>query len=242
MRLLGETSIGLQRTHNEDYFHIGKKLPGNATWCVICDGMGGANAGQIASKTAGELISKHIEDNYFNGIDIKQMLNNAIINANAEIFVDSKENKSHEGMGTTVVIAFFVNNKAIIAHVGDSRAYIVSPTEIEAVTTDHSVVQTLIDDGKISVAEAREHPQKNIITRALGVNPTVKADFNSVTVGPDEILLLCTDGLSSLVEDKEIQELMINNDFEQLPELLVERANQSGGVDNTTVIVARQEK
>lgn len=238
MRIVGKTDTGIQRDHNEDSFYISPLLQENTQWCIVCDGMGGAKAGQVASMVAVEFIKEFIQNNYNQGVDVGEMLKNAIIGANAQIFIDSKENIEYEGMGTTVVVAFFENEKVTIAHVGDSRAYLVNINEITALTIDHSMVQNLLDDGKISKEEAKHHPQKNIITRAVGVNPKVDIDITKRSLQETDVIVLCTDGLTGLVEDKVIHNIVANQSFTQCPDLLVEVANQNGGTDNITVVVA----
>lgn len=238
MIIAGKTDIGLQREHNEDCFYISPLLNTNTQWCVVCDGMGGANAGQVASHIAADFIRQYITDNYGNGLQVPELLTNAIVGANAQIYIDSKENKEHEGMGTTVVVAFFENGVVTIAHVGDSRAYLIAENQIAALTNDHSMVQNLIDDGKISEEEAKNHPQKNIITRAVGVSPTVDIDVTQRSVNQTEILLLCTDGLSGMVDDREILQIVSQNSIAQCPDALVKAANDNGGLDNITVVIA----
>lgn len=239
MKLAGKTNIGLQRTQNQDDFlmrHIGE----NAYVLLVCDGMGGANAGSIASKQAKKDIFSYIESHYVNELnfDVASMLCKAISFANTNIFVESSQSEEKIGMGTTTVIAFVSGNTVTVAHVGDSRAYLVNKDEIKCLTVDHSVVQTLVDEGRISKEQAKNHPQKNIITRAVGVSLDVVTDVVAFTLKDNDIIILCTDGLNSLIEDKQIFETIINNDFEKCPQLLIDLANSSGGNDNVTVVMA----
>lgn len=239
MKLAGKTNIGLQRTQNQDDFLM-RQLDDETYVLLVCDGMGGANAGSVASKQAKKDIFSYIESHFKkdNEFDIEDMLCKAISFANTNIFVESKECEEKIGMGTTAVLAFIHNNKAIIAHVGDSRAYLINKEKIKCLTVDHSVVQTLVDEGRISEEQAKNHPQKNIITRAIGVSLEVSTDISVIELYDNDILVLCTDGLNGFIEDTKIFETIINNDFYKCPQLLIDMANSIGGSDNVTVVMA----
>jgi len=238
MKIVGKTNIGLQRTQNQDDF-LGRHLDGDVYILLVCDGMGGANAGSIASRQAKKDIFSYVESHYKKdeNFDVADMLCKAFNFANTNIFVESNQNEEKVGMGTTAVLAFINDNTATIAHVGDSRAYLVNDG-IKRLTVDHSIVQTLMDEGRISEEQAKNHPQKNIITRAIGVSLEVDTDISIITIDKDDVLVLCTDGLNGLIEDGQIFGIINNNDFYKCPQLLIDMANAKGGNDNVTVVMA----
>lgn len=240
MRIYSKTDIGKARHSNQDAYFAGE-LENGAVFGIVCDGMGGANAGNIASTTAVKLISEYILRSYRLSMDefeIEKMLSNAIKSANLEVFEASNSDSELNGMGTTVVIALIQNGKAIIAHVGDSRIYLLD-NDIKQLTKDHSVVQSLIESGKISADEAKSHPRKNVITRALGAEENVIVDTAELSVSDGQTLLLCTDGLTSMVEADKILSLYKEKSAEDLVSALIDEANQNGGVDNITVVTLK---
>ncbi|MGL5973272.1 MAG: Stp1/IreP family PP2C-type Ser/Thr phosphatase [Oscillospiraceae bacterium] len=237
MKLAGKTNIGLQRAQNQDDFLI-KQLEDDVCFLLVCDGMGGAKAGSVASKRAKDDIFSYIDSYYKSSGDIEEMLIKSIEFANRNIFVNSNENEEHSGMGTTAVMAFLKGEKLTIAHVGDSRAYLINKDKIKPLTVDHSVVQTLLDEGKISIEEAKNHPQKNIITRAIGVCAYVDVDVLTMDMEENDVLILCTDGLNGIVEDNKIYEIVKHNHFYECTQHLIDIANSEGGCDNITVVMA----
>ncbi len=238
MRIVAKTDTGLVRTSNQDSYAAGE-LPGAVAWAVVCDGMGGAAGGNFASSTAVKLISERISASYrsgMSGISIKNMLTSAIIAANISVYDMSVENEDLNGMGTTVVVAIIADETVYIAHVGDSRAYILSDGKLNQLTKDHSFVQEMVDSGRLTPDEAREDPRKNLITRALGVNEDIRVDFCQEYISDNEVLILCTDGLTNYVSSDEISRLTKDNKFYEYAERLVNRANHNGGGDNITVV------
>ncbi len=238
LRIVAKTDIGLSRTSNQDSYAAGE-LPGSVAWAVVCDGMGGVAGGNLASSTAVKLISERISSSYrigMSGNSIKNMLTSAIIAANISVFDMAQNNQELTGMGTTVVVAIIADETVYIAHVGDSRAYILSKGKLNQLTKDHSFVQEMVDSGQLTVDEAREDPRKNLITRALGVGEEIRVDFCQEFITEDEVLILCTDGLTNFVEPNEIYELTSDNKFYEYAERLVNRANHNGGGDNITVV------
>lgn len=236
MKVYSKTDIGLVRHSNQDAVST-VVLEDGSVFAVVCDGMGGANAGNIASEMASKTISDYVKSSYnFNmdSIDIEKMLKNAIVSANMEIYDMSLKDNELKGMGTTVVSAFVKNSQAVIAHVGDSRAYIAG-NELNQVTKDHSVVQSLIESGKLTPEAAKVHPRKNVITRALGTEENVVVDTNEFSLDNTDVLLLCTDGLSGYVRESEILKVL-KKETENSPERLIELAKKSGGGDNITVV------
>lgn len=238
MKIVAKTDIGLQRESNQDSYAAGE-LPGAVAWAVVCDGMGGAAGGNYASSTAVKVISERITSSYRGGMSassIRNMLTSAIAAANISVYDMSKSDPELTGMGTTVVVAIVVDNNVFIAHAGDSRAYILSDGSLNQLTKDHSIVQEMIDHGTLTPDEARVDPRKNIITRALGVDSELRIDFDIADIDENDVLILCTDGLTNFVEPQEIYELTDDGKFYEYAERLVARANSNGGGDNITVV------
>lgn len=232
------TDIGLVRKQNEDDVETGL-LPDGA-WAVVCDGMGGAKAGEVASQNAVRVISDSIVKNYSEGASgntIKYLLHGAICDANTVIFNLSNAYESLSGMGTTAVIALVTRGKAHVCHAGDSRAYLIREEQVIQLTKDHSVVQELVDAGTLTPEEAKKHPQRNIITRCLGVRETVEPDYSEYSVEPGDVLLLCSDGLSNYIPAEELLEDSRQMDPSALIRKLVEDAKDRGGSDNITIAV-----
>ncbi len=238
MKIVAKTDIGLVRTSNQDSYAAGE-LPGSVAWAVVCDGMGGAAGGNYASSMAVKLISERISASYRQGMSgnsIKNMLTSAILAANISVYEMGQADSDLTGMGTTVVVAIIADESVYIAHVGDSRAYILADGNLNQLTKDHSFVQEMVDSGKLTPDEAKDDPRKNYITRALGVNSDVRVDFCQEYLSGDEILMLCTDGLTNYVNPEEFYELTDDGNFYEFAERLVNRANNNGGGDNVTVV------
>ena len=237
MQIYSKTDKGLVRKVNQDAFRTGC-LSDSVGFAVVCDGMGGANAGDVASKTAAEAIAGYITRSYrkkMDAADLEKMVKNAVESANIQLYDMALNNPDYAGMGTTVVLAILFDGGAVIAHVGDSRIYLVNDT-ITQLTKDHSVVQSLIESGKISPEDAKVHPRKNVITRALGSEETVAVDLAFRELNKDDILLLCTDGLTNSAEPEEIRNILKTTDLPDAADLLIQKANQNGGSDNITVV------
>ncbi len=237
MQIFSKTDRGRVRTDNQDAFFAGK-ITDDAVFAVVCDGMGGANAGNVASELAVRHISEYVIRSYRSGMnmtDTEKTLKNAIVSANISLYDKAVNNTELAGMGTTTVAAFVKDGTAVIAHVGDSRIYLVNG-EIKQLTRDHSVVQSLIESGKITPEDAKVHPRKNVITRALGAEEDVAVDSDCLTLSDGDTLLLCSDGLTNFLEDKDILTVFQNNDISAVAERLVETANENGGGDNITVV------
>lgn len=238
MQIYSKTDRGLVRRINQDAFYTGY-LEDSVGFAVVCDGMGGANAGEVASTKAVEAITDYMTRSYRNAMDIsdlEKLAKNAVESANLRLYDLSLTNPDYAGMGTTVVLAILSGNRAVIAHVGDSRAYLINDT-ITQLTKDHSVVQSLIESGKITPEDAKVHPRKNVITRALGSQEKVAIDLDCAQPKEGDILLLCTDGLTNFAEPEEIRDILKTEDLPDAAELLIQTANQNGGGDNITVVV-----
>ena len=236
MKVFGKTDIGAYRESNQDAFEAGVFETGDC-WAVVCDGMGGVSGGQVASKICVEKVTDSIKRGYRSNMTIKtaqNLLNSAICTANAAVFDEAQKDKTLSGMGTTVVAVMVIRGIAVIAHVGDSRAYLVGD-DVKLVTKDHSLVQYLVDSGKITEDEAKVHPDRNVITRAVGILSFVDVDFDIVDVDENSILV-CTDGLSGSVEGSKILEV-IKEFGEASADALIEMAIKSGSRDNITAVL-----
>ncbi|MBR3948082.1 MAG: Stp1/IreP family PP2C-type Ser/Thr phosphatase [Clostridia bacterium] len=241
MKIVGGTHVGMVRARNEDTFRYGTLEDGTA-WALVCDGMGGVHGGQLASTIAADMVSEKIKKCYNPSMSVSSLENlllSAVTTANVIVYDRGDVDYNLKGMGTTIVASIAKDNEACIAHVGDSRAYITDGKEIRQVTKDHSLVQEMYDSGKISADELENHPQKNIITRAMGVSEGVEIDFNYVCLNKNEALILCSDGLSGLVSKERILEIYNNTDFDCLAEEYIKEANKLGGKDNITVVVMK---
>ena len=237
MKIYSKIDKGIVRNSNQDAYFAGE-ISQDVTFAVVCDGMGGAKAGNVASNTAVKSISEYIMKSYRSNMsidDISKMLKNAIISANIEIYDMANQNEKLQGMGTTVVAAIVRSGNAVIANVGDSRVYLVDDN-ITQLTTDHSIVQTLIESGKITAEDAKSHPRKNVITRALGAESDVSVDIEVYNLFENNTLLLCTDGLTNFVSVEDILNTFKQNDISIVSEKLVELANNGGGGDNITAV------
>lgn len=239
MKIVAKTDVGKVRSSNQDSYAAGE-LPNGVAWAVVCDGMGGNAGGNIASSTAVKIISDQITSGYRDSMSVssvKNILTAAIKNANLSIYDISKANEELTGMGTTVVAVIVTNNIICVAHAGDSRAYLINETSIRQITKDHSVVQAMVETGELTPAEAKTHPRKNLITRALGVEEDIRVDFNEETMDNNEVLLICTDGLTNYVETDDIYKVTSGGKYYEFADKLVELANNNGGGDNITVVV-----
>ena len=205
---------------------------------AVADGMGGAAKGEEASKIALNALTKTIIPELFGSLSFTELLENGIKNANQEILDYTTKNPESSGMGTTTVCAVVKGNNIHLANVGDSRAYVISNDEIRRVTKDHSYVQALIDEGQITEEEAREHPQKNVITKAVGIMESVEPDTMKLTLDTDESLLLCCDGVIAHLTDEDIHKIICNtNDPQNACQQIVDLANKRGGSDNISLII-----
>ena len=208
---------------------------------MVCDGIGGHNAGEIASAMALMSIGQAWEKTEFNDIEeVYQWLIQKITEANEAIFTRSAQYEDLYGMGTTVVVASIIGNQLMIANVGDSRAYVLRNFQLKQLTEDQSLVNALLKSGEITPEEAENHPNKNIVTQSLGVTSSVEIDFVRMTIKNEDTLILCSDGLSDMLSLEEIRNVMNHySDVEQQVEKAVQEANEAGGRDNITVAIAK---
>lgn len=238
MILSSKTEQGPVRKNNEDYY-LCEELAHDVYLLIVCDGMGGANAGDIASRITAELILNRVKKFFSIGMNdntIKNLLVSSVETANVGVFSEGQKDPSMNGMGSTVVLALVIDNNVYICSVGDSRLYIVNDNNISQITEDHSIVQLMLKKGEITPEEIDLHPQKNIITRAIGVERTVKVDYLQESVSNNCTLVLCTDGLSNYVTNDRIFEICKSQDKSLISDLLVDEALKNNSNDNITVV------
>lgn len=236
MKTFSITDVGQKRSMNQDYVYTSEKPVGKLpNLFVVADGMGGHNAGDFASKFTVQQLVKSIELNpETNPIKI---IRQSIESANKELLIMAYENSELTGMGTTLVAATIVHDYIYVANIGDSRLYIIN-SEIKQITKDHSLVEEMIRLGEIDREDARNHPDKNIITRAIGASEDIAVDFFEMKLEKDDMILMCSDGLTNMIEDEEIRRIIESQKSpEQKAEKLVQIANNNGGKDNITVII-----
>lgn len=228
---------GIIRHSNQDAFFTGQ-LSSEVAFGIVCDGMGGANAGNVASEMAVNAVSEYLLNSYRENMsvdEIARMVKSAVSSANFQIFETASKSEALCGMGTTIVITVIKNNEAVIAHVGDSRIYLINDG-LHQLTKDHSIVQSLVESGKITPEAAKVHPRKNIITRALGADSDVIIDSDFINLNKGDTLMLCTDGLTNFVDEDIILKTFKENEISTVCERLVDLANFGGGGDNITVV------
>ena len=236
------TDKGIKRPSNQDCCYAFSPEY-SSVFAVVCDGMGGENAGDIASTLAVETVVHRIRIGWHKNMtqeSIRNLLLTSITAANICVYDLSQEKEMYSGMGTTIVAAVICDGIVTIAHVGDSRAYLCSDS-IRLLTKDHSLVQELVESGKMTPGEAKNSPQKNYITRALGVEESVRIDFNRTELGEGESLLLCSDGLTNFVPEEEMLRIVKENP-DDAAKKLIGKANENGGGDNVTVVVVTEEE
>ena len=251
VRFAGETNIGRKREHNEDSIALpetGERL------AIVCDGMGGHASGEVASRLAVELIVDHFTETGKQQIltwpykvdrdmrkDVNRMVTGIML-ANLEIWERSQREARFKGMGTTCVALYFLDDHLIIGHVGDSRCYRARGTELVQLTEDHSLINDYIRMKRVTPEEAENWPHKNVIVRALGMKESVQVDILTEQPRVGDTYLLCSDGLSGMIKDDQIQHiLMMERDLDRAADRLIAAANEEGGVDNISVVLARVE-
>ena len=238
MEYFGLTDKGRVRPTNQDVFQIEAREENDTALVVVCDGMGGANAGNVASRFAAQGFVESVGDALDGTLDEiarQELLIKALKHANETVFTLAGKQPEFRGMGTTLVAALIQGDRATIINVGDSRAYRFDGTVLRQISEDHSYVEEMRRRGKITEADARTHPQKNLITRAVGVEPVVEGDLFEVQLSEQDILLLCTDGLTGMAEDSSIAEVLHNaKTLELAGDALLQLALEGGGRDNIT--------
>lgn len=239
MKAFSITDIGEYRRINQDYVFCELNAIGNLpNLFIVADGMGGHNAGDYASRFCVEFFTEYIKNS--NIESPIALIEEAIKETNDKLYEKSKQQADYEGMGTTFVVATICHNTMYVANIGDSRLYVIGK-DMRQITEDHSLVQAMVKTGELNRDEAKVHPNKNIITRALGTNETAQPDYFEVDLTDGDIVLMCSDGLTNMLSDETIEQIIRENaeDPRKASETLVEKANQSGGKDNISVIIVK---
>lgn len=236
------TDTGKVRQINEDSYYVPEDLENGVPLFVVADGMGGHNAGEIASheavKEVVRIITKKFETTLRDDHSLMTLVKESIRNANKKIFQQSIGDSGLDGMGTTLTVMLVCNEKMYIGHIGDSRVYVVRRGKITQLTKDHSYVEQLVNNGTITREQAAKHPHKNVITRALGIEERIEIDTHIRRLYKKDTIILCTDGLTNMVTDEQIKEVVSQSDScDIIAEDLVKQANNAGGEDNSTVVV-----
>lgn len=239
MRIAARTDVGKVRLENQDDYRASIQEECNA-WIAVCDGMGGANGGSVASELAvtcvEEICTKVRLSSLFKE-ESKALCEKLIAESNACVYEASLSEPSLRGMGTTAVYAVVTGKQCCLTWVGDSRAYLWRNNSLSKITTDHSMVQEMVDKGMLTVEEAEKHPQKNVITRAVGIHPQIEADTIQFELQGEDILLVCTDGLTNALKSVQIEEILRSVPFYEVPEQLIDAVLAQDEQDNTTVVL-----
>lgn len=244
MNIFGMTDIGQVRSENQDSYTV-RQLREDVAVAVVCDGMGGARAGNVASAIAVETFAAAVEELCREEVPqgercCAQVLRDACLHANTQVHQLARSEEEYRGMGTTLVAALLVGQDAYVVNVGDSRCYHIHSGAIDQVTNDHSLVQLLVNRGDISPQEARNHPKKNLITRALGVDRDVRSDCYHVPLQPGDGLLLCSDGLSNVLTDETLLQLAQETlPLEERCRNMMRMTLEQGAPDNVTIVMAQ---
>ena len=244
MRAYAKTDIGKTREMNQDFYYVSKERNGMRL-CILADGMGGYKGGEIASSLATASARDYIEEK-FKEIEpttenIQNLIKEAMDYANKVVYKKSQENEELEQMGTTLEICIMYGNKVYMGHIGDRRIYRIRKNIIRRITTDHSYVETLVKDGTITREEAFYHPRKNMLMKALGCADNIEPDITAKGFLPEDIILMCSDGLTNMLQEEEIYNI-INNNLEDACNKLVEKANALGGYDNISIIIVKRDE
>lgn len=240
MDIAYQTDIGQEREDNQDYVGVFSNQD-HLTFTIVADGIGGHQGGDVASSMAVSHIGYHFEQTAFNQpMDVVNWLSKQVKNENDQIIKKANQFKNLQGMGTTVVAATFFDDQMIVANIGDSRAYLQRDGQFVQLTEDHSLVNELVKKGEITEQEAKNHPQKNIITRTLGISPDADIDAKLYQLQPNDQILLCTDGLSNVVSDDQIKAVLSQSiSTKEKCQTLIQMANDAGAPDNVTVLIAK---
>lgn len=238
MQAWGITEPGMIRTQNQDFYSI-LKLSREQMLVIVCDGMGGARSGNVASKMAADVFTGEVRRTIRSSMKqdrIDGMLRTALELANKAVYEQSQLSEEYKGMGTTLVAAFFQKDKVTVANVGDSRAYLFNSEGVQNITTDHSLVELMVQRGEITREAAKLHPGKNLITRAVGTEPEVDCDLFHHRLNKGDCVLLCSDGLSNLLSDQELLfEVVHGVNKSDCCQRLMNIANYRGSPDNVTI-------
>ena len=235
----GKTDVGIKRENNEDNIFVSnEKIGALPNLFIIADGMGGHNAGEVASSKAIEFFCESVKGNKAEKGEVLDSIISGIKYANEAILQLAVSSDDYKGMGTTFTVCVCDESKLYIGHLGDSRAYVINKSGSVQITTDHTYVHELVNAGKITAEEAKTHPSRNIITRTLGIDADMMADGKIQPLEANDYILLCSDGLSNMLSDDEISEIVLGEgSLSQKVDELIKHANENGGVDNISVII-----
>lgn len=240
--IYGKTDIGKKRSLNQDIFKLGQNA--DTIWAIVCDGLGGENAGEVASYIAVNAADRYIKDNLESvkdQQDAKELVINSVNTANNAVIQKAEATKNLEGMSTTIVCLLVYNNMLHVANVGDSRAYTILNDKITQITKDHSVVQALLDSGKISKEQAENHPNKNCLVQVLGLNQTISPAYFYQEFFESLKVLVCTDGLYNYLTEEDIIFVLNNFKAEKVTNEFINLALKRGGADNITVVTIEKD-
>jgi protein phosphatase len=240
VQMAGACDTGIARDHNEDAIAIQEDDGCGYYLAIVCDGMGGHNAGELASAMAVNIIAEHVRT-HFHQRDVPTIVREAVELANGQIDAQAAENPEASGMGCTTVMVIGTRERAWVAHVGDSRAYRVNGAEMKQITADHTLVQEMVQSGLITEAQAAIHPYRGRISRCIGHGKNrFEPDVTEFRLERDDNVLLCSDGLSDVVEPDEIEKLVRQRDVRSACRRLIEAANKGGGPDNVSALILRR--
>lgn len=245
MNSAGRSEIGLCRAVNEDFIlKSDTRIGCLPNLYIVADGMGGHRAGEVASSKSVEFFCEYVEKNkeckLKENYEYIDMIRRAILYANEKVFELSKTDDNLSGMGTTFVTAVIKDNMLFVENIGDSRLYLIRGGEIIQITIDHTYVMELLKEGKITLEDAVNHPNKNVITRALGTKENEMADSFEIEIKKDDIIVMCSDGLSNMIVEKEIMNIILcNENIDAAADILVKKANENGGIDNISLIIIK---
>ncbi len=241
MRAFATSDVGKTRQINEDFYYISSEYEPIKLF-IVADGMGGYNGGEIASKLAVESARRYIQSNFESAKNDKESLLNLVKNssmyANMIVYEKAMKNEELKNMGTTLDICLIYENKAFISHIGDSRVYRIRKDFMRRLTKDHSYVQQLVDEGKITKEESVNHPKKNMLIKALGCTEYIEPDVTVKGFIKGDIMLMCTDGLTNMIPENEILKILKEN-LDNPSKVLVDKANELGGLDNITTVIIK---
>jgi protein phosphatase len=240
MQIWSITDPGCVRTQNQDAYKI-EELDKFTLLCVVCDGMGGAKSGNVASSLAVDVFTQEMRSSYHSGMDqrdVEDLLRRAVKLTNFTVYDQAREVEDFAGMGTTLVAALIRGKEVTVVNVGDSRAYLIDSEGIRMITTDHSLVQMMVQRGELLPEQAKQYPGKNLITRAIGTETTVQCDLFQLEMERENVLLLCTDGLSNLLDDQELLfEVVHRQNRQDCCQRLLDIAKNRGAPDNVTCVL-----
>ncbi len=244
MRAIGKTDTGILRQNNEDTIYVYQSKGELANICIVADGMGGHNAGEIASRNAIEYFLEYFTEKFDRGEfkNILYLMADAVTFSNTSVYINSFKDEAYRGMGTTFLCAVVFDDKLHICHIGDSRFYLLRNGELTKITEDHALVAEMVKRGEITEEEAINHPNRNVITRSLGTSENVLVDTYELNIERGDIYLMCSDGLNTMIDDERIKRILLSDEsLESKVDSLIVEAKFEGGFDNVSVIVMGNE-